>query len=158
MNSAINQHENIKNNNIAQPRTKKAIPISLITGTDSIFIKGKINNIATSYFESSQKIQNLYKEKNSYIKKDTLKKNSKPKINHFKYSTSSYNNTFNVSVGNTIHDNKKNIIKISSINDNGDKINSFNLIPSNNLNSTRLNRNKNNTIIKEEIDSYKNMK
>lgn len=158
MNPSFNQHENIKNTNLAQPRNKKAIPISLITGTDSIFIKGKINNVATSYFESSQKIQNLYKEKNSYIKKDTLKKNSKPKINHFKYSTSSYNNTFNVSVGNTIHDNKKNIIKISSINDNGDKINSFNLIPSNNLNSTRLNRNKNNTIIKEEIDSYKHIK
>ena len=158
MNPTINQHENIKNNNLAQPRNKKAAPISLITGTETIFIKGKINNVATSYFESSQKIQNFYKEKNSQIKKDTLKKISKPKLNHFKYSTSAYNNTFNVSVGNTIHDNKKNIIKISNINENNDKLNSFNLIPPTNLNSTRLNRNKNNTIIKEEIDSYKLMK
>ncbi len=74
MNPTINQHENIKNNNLAQPRNKKAAPISLITGTETIFIKGKINNVATSYFESSQKIQNFYKEKNSQIKKDTLKK------------------------------------------------------------------------------------
>ena len=153
MNPTINQHENIKNNNLAQPRNKKAAPISLITGTETIFIKGKINNVATSYFESSQKIQNFYKVKNTQIKKDTLKKISKPKLNHFKYSTSAYNNTFNVSVGNTIHDNKKNIIKISNINENNDKLN-----PPTNLNSTRLNRNKNNTIIKEEIDSYKLMK
>ena len=80
MNPSFNQHENIKNTNLAQPRNKKAIPISLITGTDSIFIKGKINNVATSYFESSQKIQNLYKEKNSYIKKDTLKKIQNQKL------------------------------------------------------------------------------
>ena len=63
MNSSINHHENSKSNNIMQPRIKKSIPISIITGTETIFIKGKLNKVATSYFETSQKIQKLYKEK-----------------------------------------------------------------------------------------------
>ena len=137
-----------------QPKIKKSIPISIITGTETIFIKGKLNKVATSYFETSQKIQKLYKEK----KNTSLKNNSKPKINKLKYTKNLYNNTFNVSIGNSHLENKKQVIKVTSLNNNKDKINSFSLKNNSNLNTSRI-KNKNNTlIIKDEMISYKHMK
>lgn len=150
MNSTFNIHqENSKNTNIIQSKNKKSAPISIITGSDSIFIKGKLNDVATSYFKTSQKIQNLYKEKNSIGKTETSKNNSKSKNNIYT------NNTLNISIKNSNYENKKKQIKVNNLND---KLNSFHLKPNNNLNST-LNvnqKNQNHTIIvKDEIISYK---
>lgn len=153
MNSTFNIHqENSKNTNIIQSKNKKSAPISIITGSDSIFIKGKLNDVATSYFKTSQKIQNLYKEKNSIGKTETSKNNSKSKNNIYT------NNTLNISIKNSNYENKKKQIKVNNLND---KLNSFHLKPNNNLNST-LNvnqKNQNHTIIvKDEIISYKSNK
>ena len=50
-------------NSIISNNTKKPNPISIITGINSIFKKKKLNNIAASYLETSQKLQNFKKKK-----------------------------------------------------------------------------------------------
>ena len=131
MNSTFNIHqENSKNTNIIQSKNKKSAPISIITGSDSIFIKGKLNDVATSYFKTSQKIQNLYKEKNSIGKTETSKNNSKSKNNIYT------NNTLNISIKNSNYENKKKQIKVNNLND---KINSFHLINNKSLRQIKQN-------------------
>lgn len=51
-------------NSIISNNTKKPNPISIINGINSIFKKKKLNNVAASYLETSQKLQNFKKKKN----------------------------------------------------------------------------------------------
>ncbi len=107
MNSFLIQEGNINNNRVISTRCKKTLPISLITGPKTIFKKGKLNNIATSYLESSQKIQNnLHKNKIS-IKTIELKNNSKSKNNN----SSNVYNTFNITLNSSVQRSKSKKIK-----------------------------------------------
>ena len=159
MNSFLIQEGNINNNRVISTRCKKTLPISLITGPKTIFKKGKLNNIATSYLESSQKIQNnLHKNKIS-IKTIELKNNSKSKNNN----SSNVYNTFNITLNSSVQRSKSKKNKISNQNKNQKHmINSFNLKSNINFNSTLNNVNQKNVnhtlIIIDGIDSYNQVK
>jgi hypothetical protein len=159
MNSFLIQEGNINNNRVISTRSKKTLPISLITGPKTIFKKGKLNNIATSYLESSQKIQkNFHKNKISF-KTLELKNNSKSKNSN----SSNVYNTFNITLNSSVQRSKSKKSKISNQNKNQkNMVNSFNLKSNINFNSTLNNVNQKNVnhtlIIIDGIDSYNQVK
>ena len=159
MNSFLIQEGNINNNRIISTHSKKTLPISLITGPKTIFKKGKLNNIATSYLESSQKIQkNFHKNKISF-KTLELKNNSKSKNSN----SSNVYNTFNITLNSSVQRSKSKKSKISNQNKNQkNMVNSFNLKSNINFNSTLNNVNQKNVnhtlIIIDGIDSYNQVK
>ena len=80
----MNYKEEIKEAKGFSNKIKKMAPISLITGLDTIFFKKELNNIATSYINNINLIQNL-KLKNSKLFSSNLN-NSKNKTNLYKSS------------------------------------------------------------------------
>ena len=92
MNRLMINHESAKKNKVITSRTKKIAPISIITHSNIIFKKGKLNNVASSYLESSQKIQNPQNRTIEATHK------SKSKNSNNKNSTHIYN-TFNKTFG-----------------------------------------------------------
>ena len=159
MNSFLIQEGNINNNRIISTHSKKTLPISLITGPKTIFKKGKLNNIATSYLESSQKIQKNFHKNKISLKTLELKKNSKSKNSN----SSNVYNTFNITLNSSVQRSKSKKSKISNQNKNQKHmINSFNLKSNINFNSTLNNVNQKNVnhtlVIIDGIDSYNQVK
>ena len=141
MNSFLIQEGNINNNRIISTHSKKTLPISLITGPKTIFKKGKLNNIATSYLESSQKIQKNFHKNKISLKTLELKKNSKSKNSN----SSKVYNTFNITLNSSVQRSKTKKSKISNQNKNQKHmVNSFNLKTNINFKSTLNNINKKN--------------
>ena len=159
MNSFLIQEGNINNNRIISTHSKKTLPISLITGPKTIFKKGKLNNIATSYLESSQKIQKNFHKNKISLKTLELKKNSKSKNSN----SSKVYNTFNITLNSSVQRSKTKKSKISNQNKNQKHmVNSFNLKTNINFNSTLNNVNQKNVnhtlVIIDGIDSYNQVK
>ena len=147
MNRLMINNESAKKNKVITSRTKKIAPISIITHSNIIFKKGKLNNVASSYLESSQKIQNPQNRTIEATHK------SKSKNSNNKNSTHIYN-TFNKTFGSSYQKNHKQINKIQNKNKKKEMINSFNLssnIDSNIYNTTNK---KNISNSKDGIDSY----
>jgi hypothetical protein len=148
MNRLMIKHESEKKNNkVITSKTKKIAPISLITHSNILFKKGKLNNVATSYLESCQKIQNPQNR--------TIEATHKSKSKNSKIKNSSHiYNTFNKTFGSSYQKKNKKINKIKNNNKKKDMINSFNLssnIDSNFYNTTNK---KNVSYNKDGIDSY----
>ena len=134
-------------NSIISNNTKKPNPISIITGINSLFKKKKLNNVAASYLETSQKLQNFQKKKKALENNNQL---NNLQSNHYEYSTNIYN-TFNLTLYNSTQKNnrkKKNKISYRNFNKT-DIINSFNF----KTNNSNLNRNLNLTSINKSIEN-----
>ena len=118
-------------------KNQKTVPISLLSGGNSFFVKIKSNNIASNYNDTGNKIKPypLQKINNIYYKKEDNNKtynkylnNSQPK-NSFLFTVNNsieYNNTKNSVINKTKQDSSnhyKDIYSSSSIRNNNDNIN-----------------------------------
>ena len=147
MNRLMIKHESAKNNKVISSRTKKIAPISIITHSNILFKKGKLNNVATSYLESCQKIQNPQNRTIEATHK-SISKNSNNKNSSHIY------NTFNKTFGSSYQKKNKKINKIQNNNKKKDMINSFNLSSNIDSNFNNTTNKKNISNSKDGIDSY----
>ena len=77
----MNYKGSIKEGKVISSRIKKKTPISLITCSNAIFIKKKLNNIATSYINDSQAIQNTKFTNSNLVTSNINNSKNKTKYN-----------------------------------------------------------------------------
>ena len=140
---------NRKNSKPQNKKTTKTVPISLLSGGSSFFIKVKSNQVATNYNDTNNKIKQNTRLNNTYFQKENKS------ISYNKYlNNSQQKNTYIFCSNNNNENNKSTLVhkpKQSLLSHNKGV---YSFVPVKNNNNYGLNKNLNSTSLRQNGNEF----